>query len=81
VTSPRRDLRGAHKQAPWQGLASTISLCFVGAISSKPFHAKHLRLSPPKLKPGNGMRLKDKIAVVTGAAEGIGLACAERFFG
>ena len=25
------------------------------------------------------MRLKDKIAVVTGAAQGIGLACAERF--
>src|SRR6516164_438294 len=25
------------------------------------------------------MRLKDKIAVITGAAQGIGLACAERF--
>ena len=25
------------------------------------------------------MRLKDKVAVITGAAQGIGLACAERF--
>ena len=25
------------------------------------------------------MRLKDKVAVVTGAAQGIGYACAERF--
>ncbi len=25
------------------------------------------------------MRLKDKVAVVTGAAAGIGLACAQRF--
>ena len=27
------------------------------------------------------MRLRDKVAVVTGAAQGIGLACAERFLG
>jgi NAD(P)-dependent dehydrogenase (short-subunit alcohol dehydrogenase family) len=28
---------------------------------------------------GTGMRLRDKVAVVTGAAQGIGLACARRF--
>ncbi|MFO1062083.1 MAG: glucose 1-dehydrogenase [Dongiaceae bacterium] len=33
----------------------------------------------PAAEPGAGPRLKDRVAIVTGAAQGIGLACAERF--